>query len=460
MTYSGWEDDEIMHCDEEVTDDEDHLEERSFLKKRSRKKTQRVCEGIVGAQKDGFTIISPTYTAKNELEKTYGKVYDIGDPRKPFEKEWFQLKNRGKQWTDDLHGRGKRCYATEHILEWQLLQDFIEHDKDKKDQSLCAHLINWFLEDMPVNKYKVKVANKEGKLEEDDHFEYEDKEYILEPWNYKDQRPRYIEWISFQWPGKAKGAPRNPWEYELVVLTKDVNGKKENLWGNKKIFVEPEQDDKTMRKTQHNAETLEWLFENNYWDSDKKKKATWKDNKGTCKAVYRFATAMSVSQYHSDPFIAEALRAHIRRVGDAFELIEKDLLAQKKDAKGQKYKERGLKKEWLDWMAGVHKDRLKKLNDAMADNIKIFKGESDHVNPWKRWDYSGLFSRAPDEPDCGFEPNKDRMETRVKMLVDAYESMKPVEEELKLDEDEKEPKLDEDKGESKLDEDKEKSKLH
>jgi len=121
-------------------------------------------------------------------------------------------------------------------------------------------------------------------------------------------------------------------------------------------------------------------------------------------------------------------------VGAAFELVEKTFLASKTNAKGQKYKERGLKKEWLDWIAGVHKDRLKKLNDAMADNIKIFKnGKSDYVNPWKRWDYSGLFSRAPKEPDCGSESNDDQMKTRVKMLEDAYESMTPVEEELKLD---------------------------
>lgn len=35
--------------------------------------------------------------------------------------------------------------------------------------------------------------------------------------------------IAFQWPGKAKASPKNPWEYELVVLTSDVNGKKENV---------------------------------------------------------------------------------------------------------------------------------------------------------------------------------------------------------------------------------------
>lgn len=105
-----------------------------------------------------------------------------------------------KQWTSDLQGRGgQRCYATEHILEWQLLQDFIEHDKDKKDQSVCAHLINWFLDPMPAGKHKVKVAKDEGKLK-NDHFEYEDKDYELKPWNYKAQKPRYIEWICKYYP--------------------------------------------------------------------------------------------------------------------------------------------------------------------------------------------------------------------------------------------------------------------
>jgi hypothetical protein len=39
MNYSGWEADEIMHCDPEVPDEEDLLVERSLLMKRAGRKT-------------------------------------------------------------------------------------------------------------------------------------------------------------------------------------------------------------------------------------------------------------------------------------------------------------------------------------------------------------------------------------------------------------------------------------
>jgi hypothetical protein len=54
-----------------------------------------------------------------------------------------------------------------------------------------------------------------------------------------------------------------------------------------------------MKEIQENSRTLEWLFENRYYDQKTTK--FWEDNKGTCKAVYMYNTAMSVAQYHFDP---------------------------------------------------------------------------------------------------------------------------------------------------------------
>lgn len=80
------------------------------------------------------------------------------------------------------------------------------------DQSVCAHLIEWFLGDLPAGTHKVKVAKNNGNptnngsptnngnptnngSPKNDRVEYEEKDYELKPWNYKRQKPRYIEWI-------------------------------------------------------------------------------------------------------------------------------------------------------------------------------------------------------------------------------------------------------------------------
>lgn len=108
------------------------------------------------------------------------------------------MKKREDKWTNDIAGRKatERCYAAEHILEWQLLRDFIEADKSLGSSSRCAHLEKWFLEPMPKTNYKVKVAKNSGELQSNDHFDYEDMDHGFSRWENKDQPvPRYIEWI-------------------------------------------------------------------------------------------------------------------------------------------------------------------------------------------------------------------------------------------------------------------------
>lgn len=133
-----------------------------------------------------------------DLLQNYKMVYDTGDPRKPLEKEWFELQQRDTRWKKDLDGRKKdRCYAAEHILEWQLLAEFIEADK-KSPASRCVHLYEWFMEAMPKGKsHKVKVAKYKGKLAPNGHFDFEDQDYNLDKWDLSKQRdPMYINWIS------------------------------------------------------------------------------------------------------------------------------------------------------------------------------------------------------------------------------------------------------------------------
>ncbi|KAH7346961.1 hypothetical protein BKA66DRAFT_433113 [Pyrenochaeta sp. MPI-SDFR-AT-0127] len=359
LDYSGWTENELMNCDVENVDAED-----------------TAGEDVPGEN--------------TKLIQNYEMVYDTGDPTEPLKKEWFELQGRKKRWTKDLVGRqpqGKnpnRCYAAEHVLEWQLLKAFINADKDKKDESRCALLLKYFNEPIPIADHNVKVGKDKGKLGTDNHFEYEDKEYAF----------------AFQWPGTAGGHPPNPWEYELVLLNQDANLKKANVWAGHNLFTKPTVDkNNKMRENQENSGTLEWLFENKYYQ-DKKVK-TWPDNKGKCKAIYQVLLAGATYKGPGGP--------------------------------PEIYKERGLKKEWLDWMKETHKIRLDALTETMNEKLEVFKNNPSVITKLKRWDYSGIFGRAVETANCGFEKDSKKLDKRVDLLIDAYKNMRQVESELKLD---------------------------
>jgi hypothetical protein len=134
-------------------------------------------------------------------------VYDTGDPTEPLKSEWFELKSRNKRWTNDLVGRGPgpqtttRCYAAEHVLEWQMLTSFIEEDRTKDDDSRCAFLITYFAKTkMPKTIHKVQAAKDKGKLEPNKHFTYDEVDYDFSKWVHgkgKDKRdPTTLDWIG------------------------------------------------------------------------------------------------------------------------------------------------------------------------------------------------------------------------------------------------------------------------
>jgi hypothetical protein len=124
----------------------------------------------------------PLHKGKNVIhaanrDQTYKMVYDTGDPRDPEAKDWFLLKVHDKKWKKDVSDeKGERCYDAEHVLEWQMLQDFIEEDKDKGDNSRCAHLLKYFTQSMPLDDIEVEVAKDYKKaLKFGEHFDYEKK---------------------------------------------------------------------------------------------------------------------------------------------------------------------------------------------------------------------------------------------------------------------------------------------
>ncbi|KAH7090484.1 hypothetical protein FB567DRAFT_546679 [Paraphoma chrysanthemicola] len=446
MTYTPWTESGTNTCDESIEDLVTE-EKRSLLEKR-RKNAPPICDkvsyqGLANDLLPTFQLWSPNWPPPGDTEERNKMVYDTGDPTKPLEPEWFQLECREQRWTTVTPGKkGNRCYDTEHVLEWQLLAQFIQEDRHKGAGSRCAFIWKYFTQKkMDLKAYKVKIAKNKGKLDSDGHFEYEDGEFLFDKYENSEQKePRAIEWISFQWPGNgnAQAKPPSPWEYELVVLNKDVNIKKMNVWAPTELFPPPKVENGEMKQVEANSKTLEWAINNDYWDRNANSMKKWPDNKGTCKTVHMFATLMTIVQYHNDPFVREVMRAQVTRVGNAFAFLEENVLVNEQwvhpvTGSTESFKPRDLRKDWFDFMKTTHKDRLDKLTQALAGKISILESKSNTQTKLKRWDYAGIFRRAPKTPNCGFEKDDKNMKKRIELLVDAYKNLKPVESELKLD---------------------------
>jgi hypothetical protein len=127
------------------------------------------------------------------------------------------------------------------------------------------------------------------------------------------------------------------------------------------------------------------------------------------------------------------MRAQVTRIGEAWEYLEKKILINAQ-YNNVLFKERGLKKEWLEWMKRKHKIELDRLSNVLDEKLKVFEDNPGvNTNP-KRWDYDSIFGRA--EPKkmrwCGFEKSSTKMQERVELLKDAKKKLKDAESELKL----------------------------
>jgi hypothetical protein len=152
-----------------------------------------------GRRVESVSMFNPIGIGKRiDKVQTYKRVYDTGDPTEPLKPEWFKLKRRDERWKKDIVGRkNDRCYEVEHVLEWQLLAQFITADMDKGPDSRCAFLKKYFIEEkLEMKTYKVKVAKDNGKLGTNGHFDYEDGDYLFSKYVSKSQKePRAIDWI-------------------------------------------------------------------------------------------------------------------------------------------------------------------------------------------------------------------------------------------------------------------------
>ncbi|KAF2449700.1 hypothetical protein P171DRAFT_340712, partial [Karstenula rhodostoma CBS 690.94] len=372
LTYSGWTADDQLPCKE------GYVVQRSPEKRNPKKNW--ICLG------------------------DYKMIYDIGDPSDPTKAEWYQLKRYERRWSQDVDAtRGERCYDAEHVLEWSLLLKFLQEDRDKKDghDSLCTLMWKYYSkQNMPKESIPVRKAKDYQKvLDKGEHFDYEWEYFKFSKFRseWYDRKgetpikePRPIDWIGMQWPGKdkPKSKPPTPWEYELVVLSKEFNVKKNNVWDNENILPVPDYEPGTtnLKKTQANSDTLEALYANQYFEGGEEK--TWPENRGKCKAIYKFTTLMSLV---------------------------------------------GLKDAWFEWMKKVHKDRLEKLNKILEEKVNIFKDDATATSRFKRWDFFGIFRRKVEKPQCGSETDDKKVLQRVELMLDAYDRLGKVDTELSLD---------------------------
>ena len=204
------------------------------------------------------------------------------------------------------------------------------------------------------------------------------------------------------------------------------------------MFPEPvlEKDSDTMSQVnQKNSETQEWLYLDKYYDGKQIRK--WPDRKGQCKAVARFNDLMGLVYYHNDPIIREIMRAQVKRVGEAWDHLETNVVAGTSwtDSTGAKhdFQKQDLKQEWFTFMKNAHEVELERITKELDAKRLIFENKSPYVAKIKRWDFGGLFSkRAVRAPKCGVEKDAAKMSDRVKLLLKAHDDLPAIKTDLDL----------------------------
>lgn len=134
------------------------------------------------------------------------KIYDFEPFDKPDKAGYYQLRAVAAFQTRNGAGMSiNRAVSVEHILEWQVLLDFI-----RADEARCRHIADKFnvLVDIDTT---LDVINDAGKSVP----------------TRKIRRETAIEWVAHQYPGTA--FDKSDFSYEFVSLHDGVNGRKERV---------------------------------------------------------------------------------------------------------------------------------------------------------------------------------------------------------------------------------------
>jgi hypothetical protein len=205
----------------------------------------------------------------------------------------------------------------EHILEWQVLLDFIMSDTKR-----CEHIVDYFNEDVDINTvWTVKGASGQPGSSVDAEW-----------------KERSIDWVAHQYPG-AKGT-RSPFSYEFVSLHEGVNTRKENvcqvldcknllatdygqLWSEGSSRKKKGTGAATKPDLVSDDKWTRWTEKNQYQaispskTGSKRPSKTWTlspNNEGKCQAAVALRDIIGVYRYHSYPEVQEVMTAQINRI--------------------------------------------------------------------------------------------------------------------------------------------------
>ncbi|KAF2653782.1 hypothetical protein K491DRAFT_717748 [Lophiostoma macrostomum CBS 122681] len=389
------------------------LRHRSILlEKRATQKKDTVCKDTVGAESaSGISIRSYEYPTINEVETEYKNVYDFEDPMSPNEESWYNFKNVNKMSTGTDEAGNKRSYASEHILEWFLLKEFLEEDKTTKGSASRCNVIQQYFKQKVEFQTEIIVAPP-GQTSTTKTIAVKEK--------------KAIDWIAHQIPGKLND---DRWKYEFVVLQSHINGKKNELWTKSQDTMSPQlarAQGEVSQKNMANNLTMEWQVVNKYFPEAATQTQKYTQNEGYLMAIKRFRDIIGVYKYHQEDLIKKYWKTQVLRVADAFEKLEKDVLPTLEG--GSEYVYQNFRQQWLDFM-GDHftrgKTKIEAWMDKFAPAIKtLSEGGRPEKNPGidSRSLLFSLFKRAGEETELCAVSTSDEVTERAKLLYKAYEN--------------------------------------
>ena len=175
---------------------------------------------------------------------------------------------------------------------------------------------------------------------------------------------------------------------------------------------------------------MDMMIQNMY--IEEKKTFKWEENEGKLAALGVFRDVLGVYKYHQQDHIQKILVTQVKRIADAFEYLETEVLPKHhnffkdkktnekikfQDDKGNevKYKSHNLKDQWNTFM----KERFAESKTKIEEWLKKWNDEFEKVYNEKR----SLEERAKPEslPSyCGREKDNDVLKKRIKLLLDAY----------------------------------------
>ncbi|KAF2178922.1 hypothetical protein K469DRAFT_754198 [Zopfia rhizophila CBS 207.26] len=367
-------------------------------------KKAEACAGVdIGDGKtiDKITFFSYAYPQNEGLMTQYkSEVFDFEKWDDPVSAGYYNIKDV-KELKVTVNGAPKnRKVSVEHILEWQLLKKFIESDKSKGKDSICAHVKKFFTTKVAIDtKWSVKDDNGKGAAKDVP---------------VKKDEEQGIDWVAHQYPGVKS---ESPFTYEFVHLNNDVNGLKKTLWAGNKITPDLNGNEEVKK----NSETMDWHLENKWYD--KKKFASvqkYKENQGKCKAIKKLRDVVGMYEYHRDKRVSEIIIAQYTRIATAFQYLENEVLPkiEFKNDKGAKieFKSMNLKDKWLGWMKANFDSNIKRSEawlNTWGPRVKATKTS-------KRETALDLFRRASGKVMCGKETDASRLKKRIELVAEAY----------------------------------------